>query len=113
MRRKNIFTEAELERIRKCTEKEKYETVKRELAKQIHRYIKANSALCEKDNVSAIYDKAVGVQVRHLLGGVMGSDYNTDVEIVEDFAKIEVEQSKDTFSAEATMERIMRLFWEM
>ena len=111
MERKGIFDSEVLEKVFE-SDNEKYASLKRFLARIIHRYLKSNPKLCEGNNQS-VYQKSVQIQAKYLSAGHAENKYVEMIEMAEWLCDMDLKQRKRGISSDEALQIIMDAFLKM
>ena len=108
MYKKPIFTPKEMHDMFNKTDAQKYNTIKKDIAKIIIRYLLANHEI--KTNNEEVYEKAIILQSKNML-------YNPTITTLEQAAKIadmtalsDIELMKGNYTDREAMQLILNLF---
>lgn len=112
MERKGVFDSEVLEKVFE-SDNEKYTSLKRFLARTIHRYLKSNPKLRESNNNDRVYQKAVQVQAKYLSAGQVETKYNEMVEMTEWLCELDLKSLKRKISSDEALQIIMDAFLDM
>ena len=107
MYKKALFTPAEMQGMFK-TDSQKYNVLKKDIAKIILCYLIANRAI--KTSCNEVYKKALNTQAKNLLCNPNVTTLKEAEELVELTAKSEVSLEKENYTADGTIRLIMKLF---
>ena len=101
------FSPEEVREIFNSTDFQKYNNLKKELAKIIIRYLAANRE--EKKKNKIVYEKAVLFQAKRMLTPI-GTDTQGAIELVEMTAISDVKIKKENYTHNGAMQLIIDLF---
>ena len=111
MEKKGIFDRKLLENIFE-SDNENYASLKRFLARVIHRYLKSNPKLREGDNED-VYQKSIKIQAKYLSAGQTENKYEEMIEMVEWLCDIDLKQQKQGFRSDEALQIIMDTFLKL
>ena len=101
------FTPEKVREIFNSTDSQKYNNLKKELAKIIIRYLTANKEAKKKNKT--VYEKAILFQAKRTLNPI-GADMQQAIELVEMTAVSDVKMEKEDYTHSGAMQLIIHLF---
>ncbi len=112
MSRKSILDIDALEKVFQ-SDNAKYDSMKRFLARTIHRYLKSNPELRKIAKNECVYQKCVEVQAKYFLEGYAHSQYSEMIDRAEWLCDIEIATNKLWSDSDSVLQSIMDTFLNM